>query len=535
MLKCLRLSLHIDITIFVNSFIYFLKRIPLVKKIVRNVKYEHYSTTGGFATLTIIYTILKTLIKTLLLVGIGILFPLFYSQINGNTKDVAATFYYVFLLLFILLPACNTKVLEQSRRKLICVKVMKMEAKQYILADLFPKDICKLLLEIPVYYFISRYFDLNVFVVLLLVLSKHLSAIFFETLQVHFYEKTGIILARKYVYVLIYFAIILFLAYFFVLNNKVQVLPIPEIVMIIIAVISILLGTYGIYYLMNYDHYSSAINASSLFSDFNVDRVAVSAEANFRAVKMKEKDFDTSELYSDKFEKYKGYDYLNAIFRRRHRRVLYRPIRIQLIIIAIVLLTLIICMLNSSDMKEMYVPVMLKRFPYIIFVLYVMSTGVNATKAMFYNCDHCLLHYSFYRERKTLLQTFTIRLKDLVFTNFLPAAFMAVSFLLLALISGDGILDILPISLLTVIISMFFSVHHLFLYYIFQPYTTDLTMKNPFFSILNFILYALCFTCVQIDSAPENFLLFTMIGTVAYMIIALILVYKLADKTFRLR
>ena len=53
-------------------------------------------------------------------------------------------------------------------------------------------------------------------------------------------------------------------------------------------------------------------------------------------------------------------------------------------------------------------------------------------------------------------------------------------------------------------LAVFFSVHPLFLYYIFQPYTAQLAVKNPFFGILNWVVYFVCWMCLQVKAAHRG-------------------------------
>ena len=86
-----------------------------------------------------------------------------------------------------------------------------------------------------------------------------------------------------------------------------------------------------------------------------------------------------------------------------------------------------------------------------------------------------------------------------------------------------------------IFLSLFFSVHHLFLYYVFQPYTTELDMKNPLFNIINMVVYVVCYMCLQIEAVPSSFAFIVLGATVVYMLVALTLVYQLAPKNFRVK
>lgn len=78
----------------------------------------------------------------------------------------------------------------------------------------------------------------------------------------------------------------------------------------------------------------------------------------------------------------------------------------------------------------------------------------------------------------------------------------------------------------------FFSIHNLFLYYIFQPYTTDLSVKNPLYTILNTITYFLSYICLQLKDVSIYFLVGMILVTAIYSVLALFIVYRFAPKTF---
>jgi len=156
---------------------------------------------------------------------------------------------------------------------------------------------------------------------------------------------------------------------------------------------------------------------------------------------------------------------------------------------------------------------------------------------MFYNCDISLLRYSFYREKNAVLSNFKVRLRRVSSLNLIIAfaIFAAVFGLTLVFGSNWPVMDTAAFALSILFLSLFFSVHHLFLYYVFQPYTTELGMKNPFYNGINYGVYFLCFLCMEIKSPPSYFTLIVLTSTLAYVVIALILVYKYAPKTFKIK
>ncbi|MNC39658.1 hypothetical protein D3C81_1655420 [compost metagenome] len=73
------------------------------------------------------------------------------------------------------------------------------------------------------------------------------------------------------------------------------------------------------------------------------------------------------------------------------------------------------------------------------------------------------------------------------------------------------------------------------MYYIFQPYSTELNVKNPFFSIVNSIILAVGVICMQFQSTPAGFAMTVLLAAAGYMLIALFLVYKYSGRTFRVK
>jgi len=73
------------------------------------------------------------------------------------------------------------------------------------------------------------------------------------------------------------------------------------------------------------------------------------------------------------------------------------------------------------------------------------------------------------------------------------------------------------------------------MYYVLQPYTAELTVKSPLFKIVNMVMYIVCYACIQIKTPTYYFTVGIIITTIVYMGIALILTYRVAPRTFKLK
>ena len=83
--------------------------------------------------------------------------------------------------------------------------------------------------------------------------------------------------------------------------------------------------------------------------------------------------------------------------------------------------------------------------------------------------------------------------------------------------------------------SLFFSIHYLTIYYLLQPYNAGTELKSGTYRIVLSVTYVVCFVLMQLRMPIMIFGIMTIVFCVLYSIVASILVYRFAPKTFRLR
>ncbi len=169
--------------------------------------------------------------------------------------------------------------------------------------------------------------------------------------------------------------------------------------------------------------------------------------------------------------------------------------------------------------------------------MYFINCGNRVTMAMYANCDGAMLRYGFYRKPSSLLNNFTQRLLSIIKINLMPAIVIAVALPLLLFATGgaDRSIDYLLVPVSIVAISIFFSVHSMVLYYLLQPYNEKMEVKSPLFSIANFVTYFVCYLAIGKQLPLLLFCIAVIAFCIIYIIVALILAYRLAPKTFRLK
>jgi hypothetical protein len=357
-----------------------------------------------------------------------------------------------------------------------------------------------------------------------------------EALNLWFFDKKGVVLVKKMGWVWSVIGLGGLLAYVplylgdaFVNDATGFIVP--------VSLVIVALGGIAAVYIGKYPNYRSAVDVVTKIDDPLLDMNRMMKEARVADVQTKEKDFSSEELKGQAFQGKTGYAYLNAIFFSRHKRFLIQPIQRRLIIIGVLFFVGLLIMLISPETSSKVTTYLLGGLPFFVFIMNYTSIGERVCKAMFYNCDQSLLRYGFYREQAAILDNFKIRLIKLSGFNLIPALAICLACTLLFLISGEdwGLRDALTFWVTILCLSLFFSVHHLFMYYIFQPYSTELNMKNPFFFIVNSIVVGLSAACIGFPKGSSVFTLVVLVGTIAYMVIALTLVYKYSSRTFRVK
>ncbi len=242
-------------------------------------------------------------------------------------------------------------------------------------------------------------------------------------------------------------------------------------------------------------------------------------------------------LNTKKYDEKHGYEYLNSIFFLRFRRILIKPIKQRIVIIGVLFLIATYFVFFMPERRGDLVNAFKNSIPILVFIMYSLSTGERICKAMFYNCDLSLLRYAYYREGNVIISNFTLRLKMVIILNIIPALTLCIAIVCIILASGYSsyIVGMIPLFLSILCLACFFSIHHLFMYYVLQPYTAELTVKSPLFKIINMVMYLVSYMCLQVRTSSYYFTTWIIITTIVYMVIALILTYRVAPRTFKLK
>ena len=538
MINTFRQSFRIRASISCNRLIFWLRRLPLAGRHIPAGLYADVNLKHTLVLLVEIFLTLSAFVGKFLYLGLCCLLPaaLAYGGLSGAIWPLFVQI--LFCLSFVAGCFLPSSLLEATLIKYTCVRQMGMNARAYLLSNLAWNHLLYLLSFPPALMTAAWLMGQSPWAGLVLSLELAALRVVGEAFHLAIYRGSRVVLCKSSWYILILAGLALAGAYIPCLIpaaldlDRVLCHPVTLAVLLLAALPALAL-------VLRYPSYRALVNdtcKAELVSTAAARQKA--AQAAFRDVQLRDSDLSAG-ADDRRLDRLRGYDYLNALFFRRHRRLLVRPVRVELILVGIALAVgLVGCVLFRAELAFALSGIG-SFLPALVFLMYLMgnSLGQRICKAMFYNCDISLLRYGWYRQRGVVLRNFWVRLRRVAGLNLLVAGALCLTTLVLVVASGarPALGELWAFLLCLLCLAVLFSVHPLFMYYIFQPYTTQLAMKNPFFGILNWVMYAVCYLCLRIDQPPQGFTRLVLCVTLLYIAVALLLVWRRAPKTFRVK
>lgn len=530
--------LRIDAAMRGNKIIYWLGRLPLIKRLVSDTLYSAKEGKLALSVLLWIWRVIKSFAGTFLYVALMCVLPLLLvaDPADGLASIFGRFCWLLFWLSFVVGAALNPCAVEKSQLKYTCVRMMSMNAGRYHLVAELQHHLEYFITFAAALMAAASLLGHGALSGLLLTMELTCARLIFEWLHIWVYDRLKKPLYGRAWFTLTVIFAGLAAAYLPAMLLDLQthrwLLSIPSAGSFLIcgAVCVIMLVRYPRWYRLTMDtSRADMLSAEAIEQKQNVSQ--------FNDVRLKDSDLtaegDCSAL--------SGWSYLQALFFRRHSRMMYKPLKY--ILIAVAAVTVAACglllpfgHLGMDDLLSNITAVL----PFCVFFLYLIQSNVmgnRITKAMFYNCDLSMLKFGWYRQPKVILKNFVLRFRRMCGVNLLMSASVCVMFTAMVLCAGarPPLVDYIAFLIALLALGVFFAVHSLGMYYLFQPYTSDLKVKNPFFGIINGIMYAVCYTCIQIRSTPTWFTPVVLAVTAAYSAVILFFVWKRAPRTFRVK
>lgn len=521
MIKTMRSALKIDMTYSINGFIYTLKKFPIFKDLFTD---DIYSSV-----------ILKKIVRLILIVlsslkffGSRILyfFVIYFISSFLNNDNITSAFIHIYFIFTLIGMFINNKSLIINTKKYFSILVFNMDAKEYVKSSLTLNIILSLILNSIGFLVISNFISINLNMALCLVLFNALARVIGESFDISFYKKNNYFWYNNTpIYFILLGSLLLLggLSYFNIFISD-HIIVIITCIFIPLAILSYMYINSINSYRLIFQRINSTIKAVNNKQNSTYSRQAM--------VEVKEKD---KNIDLKKLEGKKGYDLFNAIFFERHKQILLRSAKNYSFIIIGIIIILCFLSIKYDGFKITINYFLLNRLGWLVLIMYFINRGSIVTQAMFYNCDHAMLGYNFYREPKNLLGLFKKRLIMIIKVNLIPAFYLAIgSSILLFVSGGSSFINYIMIPLFIVVLSIFFSVHYLAIYYLLQPFNKDLEMTKISYQIVSMFTYFITYSLHDVVFSSFAFSLIGISITIVYIVLSLILVYKKSPSTFKI-
>jgi len=524
MIKSFRISFALKNTCRVNGILYSLKQIPLIGKLLPVSLYGSRGLKIFATVLSVIWEILSMFAGKLLYLACvaGLL------QLFSDAPD-ARMFLHLLFFFTVIGAYLNTYLFNPTNEKYYAVILMRMDARAYTVSNYLYSMLRTAVGFLPFTIVFGLDCGVPLWICILLPFFIAGAKLAAAALLLFRYERTGKSINENLPPKLVWPLTGLLLAVAFGLLYLKIILPVPA--FLVLAFLAAAAGGYGAVRIARFPHYREICRLLLAEKKFGTDYNQTLQKAN----EDRQKKIITQDagITSSK----RGFEYFNELFIRRHRKILWRSAqRIALILLALLAGVLILIAANA-DVREKVNRSMMILLPYFAFVMYLINRGTIFTSALFMNCDHSMLTYSFYKKPSFILKLFQIRLREIIKINLLPAAVIGAGLPLVLYFSGgtDNPLNylILPVTILAM--SIFFSVHYLVLYYLLQPYNVHTQIKSGAYMAVIWLTYMVCYLFLQLRLETLAFGIAATAFCILYCAAACILVYKLAYKTFRLR
>ncbi len=522
MIKTLRLSFALKNTYRVNSILYGLKQVPLIKKLLPDRLYQVQGLKIFANILTVIWEIIsvflgKFLYFLIMIAGAALLY---------KNKEADGLYLHVMLFLTVIGAYANTSLFNPTRDKYYAITLMRMDARKFTLVN-YGYSILKVIVGfLPFSFFFLGGAKIPAAFCVLIPFGVAGSKAATAAISLWRFERRGIAFNENRLGKFAWLAMGLLLAAAYGLPAVGAVLP--KTVSMAVFLLFFAAGMAGIRKIVTFSDYREMNR--QLFSQMMVQMDDAAKISQKQTRKIISADLSIT-------SRKKGFEYLNELFVRRHQQILWKSSQKTAVVCLFVVLGFLLAFFVRPEIKERINELLLTFLPYFVFIMYAINRGTGFTRALFINCDHSLLTYSFYKQPAMVLRLFRIRLREIIKVNLLPAVVTGAGLALLLYASGgtDNPLNYAVIFVSILCMSMFFSVHYLTIYYLMQPYNAGTEMKSAAYQLVLWATYMVCFFMMKLRMDTLTFGIMCIVFCVLYCILACILIYRFAPKTFRIR
>lgn len=525
MIKSFITSFQLKNTYRVNSVIYSIKQLPIIRPFLPDRLYEN----KGLKIIGNIVSILIEIISIFLGKLFYMMFMIFYVATTISKENSANAFIHIFIILTLIGGLLNTYMFNPTKDKYYAIMMMNMNAKQYTLSNYFYSLMKVVAGFLPFTILFGCLLNVPLYICLLMPLFVGMVKMTVGAHYLYKFDKYKVAknenIQSKTTWLLV--AILLLIAYGLPLLK----ISINSVLFLVTFVIFAIAGLISFLRINNFTKYKQIYK--QLLTQENV--YLLQNQTGSKAIK---ENASKQIVLDDKFTSNKtGFAYFHDLFIKRHKRILTEAVKKQTIVILLIVFITIVTVCVNERIAQQVNKILLTWLPYFVFIMYLLNRGTTVTQAMFMNCDHSMLTYRIYRTPTVILGLFKERLKTLIKVNMIPSILIALALPILLFLTGgtNNYLNYIVLFISIIAMSIFFSVHYLVMYYLLQPYNVNTEMKSSTYKVVQSITYFGCYYMIQLKLPTVLFGIIMSIFCILYSILSLVIITKYAPRTFKLR
>lgn len=528
MLETLRIALRLQSAYTMNSIQYYVRKIPLIKRLFFGMSYDIPKLKMIFGILGIFIEACEKILFKLAYV----LFLVFVTVMLADYIDLPDNQHlYLFTQIFVFSTLIggllNNTLFDTERADYYAVVLLRMDGKKYLLSQYIFYHIYSTIILIIAFMTVGN------LAVNMPIIYAPVFALFIVCVKL---AAAGLVLMKEISKVKTYYVsnyIIASILLAICIGLPIAGIIFPLKVMLVIMFAFIIPALFGIYKIYNYKYYNEAYH--KLINGY-MQSLSTAKDAKTKATIEQSRDnlVDDAKATSKK----SGYAYMHELFVKRHKKLLWKPALITTAIATVTSVVTVIGIILFPPFKEMFSTSVLNLLPPLVFFMYFINRGLPFTQALYVNCDHSMLTYSFYKRPGVILRLFIRRLISIIKINLLPALVigLGLSVIQFEVCPVKNPADYVVLIVSSLSLSVFFSVHYMVIYYLLQPYNVATEIVSPAYSFVKWLTYFVCYMImIQVHVSSVAFGIGTICFCILYCIIAGVLVYFFAPKTFHIK
>lgn len=520
---------------FANGLFYFLGRVPFVGKFIpTTMLYREYGLKKVIAVIKLIISML--LMFVLHAIPFGISFVLAKAINSFLTQEVSL--FFVWLIVFNVIGLCIGKIFPTLHKQEVqFIKSFSVSKEDYIKRTSLLSIIQDLIFSFPS-LLILGFIEKNVMLYLLIGLFSMLAmSLIWLVVDLHLtLMKKRLLL--KFLLVIVVTISVVVTCFMLIKTDQLYLLESISINWMTAFIWLVVWFPFLYFYVhfKQYDAYSlQMFKSSEVIINYGSSERKEQEQYLGEGKKMKlEKATNEKSL-----EDLKGSKYLNALLFNRFKTSLRKQLLLRVGIISLVMLTIVLGSIFipigiSGDKLE---PILYNLIPAMFFILFLVSFGKKVVQTAFVNCDSSMLSYPFYRESKAIIQGFFYRFLRVLYYNGIIAIVIYFWVNVFNLVNNRVLsLEFMLLFLFVITsLTLLFSFHELFIYYLLQPFTSDFQVRNPVYKFVDGLFFGIAYLSLQLKTGGLLYGKIVSGFSIVYVLVGVFVIIKFAPKTFKLK